>query len=110
MRPQDVLLETILAIKHPRALVLLQADLDIMLVEVAHIMDEIRAEDALHTRHDSDVVEQAKPASAAEVMNSGFVPLPRVRVLERLLWAHCAVITIGSVTTAITGRISRMYC
>lgn len=105
-----MLLETILAIKHPRALVLLQADLDIVLVEVAHIMDEIRAEDALHIRHDSDVVEQAKPASAAEVMNSGFVPLPRVWVLERLLWAHCAVITIGSVTTAITGRISWMYC
>jgi hypothetical protein len=52
MLPYDVLLETILAIEHSRALVLRQADLDIVLVEMIHVMDSIRAEDALHTRHD----------------------------------------------------------
>ena len=52
MRPHDVLLKTILAIEHSRALVLRQADLDIMLVEMTHVIDSIRAEDALHTRHD----------------------------------------------------------
>ena len=100
-----MLLETILAIEHSCALVLRQADLDVVLIEMAHVMDSIRAEDALHTRHDTVIVEQAKPASAAEMMNSGFVPLPRVWVLERLSWAHCAVISIDTVTTAITGRI-----
>jgi hypothetical protein len=105
MRPHDVLLKTILAIEHSRALVLRQADLNVVLVEMAHVMDSIRAEDALHTRHSSGVVEQAKPTSAAEMMNSGFVSLPRVWVLERLPWADCAVISIGSITTTITGRV-----
>jgi hypothetical protein len=57
MRPQDVLLETILAIEHSRALVFRQADLDIVLVEMAHVVDNIRAEDALHIGHDTGVVE-----------------------------------------------------
>jgi hypothetical protein len=76
MRPYDVLLETILAIEHSRVLFFRQADMDIVLVKMAHIMDNIRAEDALHTRHDSGVVEQAKPTSAAEVMNTCFVAFP----------------------------------
>ena len=57
MRPQDVLLETILAIEHSRALVLRQANMDVVLVKMAHVIDSIRAEDAHHTRHDTGVVE-----------------------------------------------------
>jgi hypothetical protein len=65
VRPYDVLLETILTIEHSRALIFRQADLDIVLVKMAHIMDNVGAKDTLSTCHYGSVVEQTNPSSAA---------------------------------------------
>jgi hypothetical protein len=104
-----VLLETILAIEDACILVLPHADLDVVLVDVAHIINDVGAEYALPTCHDVLVVEHTVPPGTSEVMNSSLVPSPGVRVLEGFRFALCAVILIGSLYFVIIGGLGDMH-
>lgn len=78
-----VLLEKVFAIEDSLSLIFRQADLDVVLVEVVHIVDDFGAEDALGTYHDC-AVKCADPSGTTEAMNSRLVSPPKVRVLEGL--------------------------
>lgn len=78
-----VLLEKVFAIEDPLSLILRQADLNVVLIEVFHGVDNFGTEDALRTCHDC-AVKCTDPTGTTEAVNSRLVSPPKVRVLEGL--------------------------
>ena len=78
-----VLLEKVFAIEDPLSLILRQANLDVVLVEVVHVVDNFGAEDALCTCHDC-AVKCTDPTGTTEAVNSRLMSPPKVRIFEGL--------------------------